>query len=102
MIKVKEIKSKKEILQFVKFPFSLYKDCKYWVPPLTNDELETLDKVNNPVFKNAEATYYLAFKNKKIVGRIAVIINHIEVKEQKKNKVRFDHFECHKIQNLLL
>jgi len=89
MIKVKEIKSKKEILQFVKFPFSLYKDCKYWVPPLTNDELETLDKANNPVFKNAEATYYLAFKNKKIVGRIAVIINHIEVKEQKKNKVRF-------------
>lgn len=89
MIKVKEIKSKKEILQFVKFPFSLYKDCKYWVPPLTKDELETLDKVNNPVFKNADATYYLAFKNKKIVGRIAVIINHIEVKEQKKKKVRF-------------
>ena len=59
------------------------------MPPLTNDELETLDKANNPVFKNAEATYYLAFKNKKIVGRIAVIINHIEVTELKKNKVRF-------------
>ena len=77
MIEVKEIKSKKELLQFVKFPFSLYKDCQYWVPPLTNDEMETLDKVNNPVFKNAEATYFLAYNEGEIVGRIAVIINHI-------------------------
>ena len=89
MIEVKEIKTKKEILQFVKFPFSLYKNCKYWVPPLTKDELETLDKTNNPVFKNADAIYYLAFKNNKIVGRIAAIINHIEVNEQNKKKIRF-------------
>ena len=81
MIDVKEITSKKKLLQFVKFPFDLYKDCKYWVPPLTKDEMETLDKVNNPVFKNAEATYFLAYKEGKIVGRIAVIINHIEINE---------------------
>ena len=93
MIKVKEIKSKREILQFVKFPFSLYKDCKYWVPPLTNDELETLDKANNPVFKNAEAEYFLAYKDNQIVGRIAAIVNWIEVKEQNKNKVRFGWYD---------
>ena len=89
MIDVKEITSKKKLLQFVKFPFDLYKDCKYWVPPLTKDEMETLDKVNNPVFKNAEATYFLAYKEGKIVGRIAVIINHIEINELQKKKVRF-------------
>ena len=89
MIDVKEITSKKKLLQFVKFPFDLYKDCKYWVPPLTKDEMETLDKVNNPVFKNAEATYFLAYKEGKIVGRIAVIINHIEINELRKKKVRF-------------
>ena len=50
MIDVKEITSKKKLLQFVKFPFDLYKNCKYWVPPLTKDEMETLDKDNNPVF----------------------------------------------------
>ena len=51
--------------------------------------METLDKTNNPVFKNADAIYYLAFKNNKIVGRIAAIINHIEVNEQNKKKIRF-------------
>jgi hypothetical protein len=56
MITIKEVSNKKELLQFVKFPFKLYKDCKYWVPPLIKDEMETLDRDENPVFKNAEAS----------------------------------------------
>ncbi len=89
MIELKEITTKKGLKQFVKFPFTLYKDCKYWVPPLTNDELETMDVSKNPVFKNAEASYFLAYKDGNVVGRIAVIINHIEIKELNKKKVRF-------------
>ncbi len=89
MISVREISTKKELKAFVTFPFELYKDCEHWVPPLIKDEMETLDKTKNPVFKNAEAWYYLAYKNNKIVGRIAVILNHLEVKEQQKKKIRF-------------
>jgi hypothetical protein len=89
MITIKQISSKKELKQFVKFPFQLYKNCQYWVPPLIKDELETLDAVNNPVFKNADASYFLAFRNNKTVGRIAVIINHLEVEELGKKKIRF-------------
>ncbi|GER59234.1 GTP cyclohydrolase [Patiriisocius marinus] len=89
MITVKEITSKSELKQFVKFPFKLYKNCPYWVAPLTNEELETLDKDINPVFKNADAWYYLAYKDGEIVGRIAVIVNHLEVNNIGKKKVRF-------------
>lgn len=89
MITVKEVSAKKDLKKFVTFPFQLYKDSPYWVPPLINDELETLDKTENPVFKNADATYYLAYKNDTLAGRIAVIINHLEVKEIGKRKVRF-------------
>jgi GNAT superfamily N-acetyltransferase len=89
MITVKQISSKRELKQFVKFPFQLYKNCQYWVPPLIKDELETLDAAKNPVFKNADASYFLAFQNNKPVGRIAVIINHLEVEEIGKKKVRF-------------
>lgn len=89
MIEVKEVKTPKELKEFVKFPFSLYKNCNYWVPPLIKDELETLDFKKNPVAKNAEAWYFLAYKNNKIVGRIAAIINHIEINEQHKKKMRF-------------
>lgn len=89
MIIVKQITSKSDLKKFVTFPFKLYKDSKYWVPSLIKDEMETIDTKKNPVFKNAEAWYYLAYKNDEIVGRIAVILNHLEVNEQGKKKIRF-------------
>ena len=93
MIEILPVETNKQLKQFVTFPFQLYKDSKYWVPPLIKDELETLDKSKNPVFKNAEADYFLAKKNGNIVGRIAVIINHLEVNEIGKKKVRFGWFD---------
>lgn len=93
MIVIKTAETSKEYKDFVHFPFSLYKDSKYWVPPISNEELNTMDKSKNPVFKNAEAEYFLAYKNDKIVGRIAAIVNWIEVKEQNKNKVRFGWYD---------
>ncbi|MBC7438853.1 MAG: GTP cyclohydrolase [Flavobacterium sp.] len=93
MILIKEAKTKSELTEFIKFPFSLYKDNKYWVPPIISDELETFDKIKNPVFENAEAYFYLAYKNNNIVGRIAAIINWEEVNNQQKKKVRFGWFD---------
>lgn len=93
MIEVLQVTNKKQLKQFVTFPFQLYKDSPYWVPPLIKDELETLDSSKNPVFKNAEATYFLAKKDGKLAGRIAVIINHLEIQELEKKKVRFGWFD---------
>jgi GNAT superfamily N-acetyltransferase len=93
MINVKEAVTKKEMTEFVKFPFSLYKNNKYWVPPIIADELESFDKTKNPAFESAEAYFYLAYKNNEMVGRIAVIINWNEVNNQHKKKVRFGWFD---------
>lgn len=93
MIFIKQAISKKEMTAFVKFPFDLYKDNKYWVPPIIADELESFDKTKNPAFQTAEAHFYLAYKDDKIVGRIAAIINWDEVKQQQKKKVRFGWFD---------
>jgi len=93
MITIHEAKNKKEITEFIKFPFSLYKNNKYWVPPLIADELETFDKTKNPAFENAEAYFFVAKRNEEIVGRIAAIINWDEVNNQQKKKVRFGWFD---------
>jgi hypothetical protein len=79
--------------QFVKFPFSIYKGNPYWVPPLIKDELQTLDKDTNPAFEHATARFFLAYKDGKIVGRIAAIINSYEVERQGIKKMRFGWFE---------
>lgn len=93
MIEVLQLTTKRELKQFVTFPFRLYKDCPYWVPPLIKDEMETLDAGKNPVFKNAEAQYFIAFKDGQAAGRIAVIINKLEIHELEKKKVRFGWFD---------
>lgn len=93
MITIKEAKTKSELTDYIKFPFSLYKNNKYWVPPIIADELETFDKTKNPAFENAEAYFYIAYKGNKIVGRIAAIINWSEVNNQQKKKVRFGWFD---------
>jgi GNAT superfamily N-acetyltransferase len=75
-ITIKEVKTKSDLKDFIKFPFKIYKDCNYWVPPLIFDELNTLGKDKNPAFDFCESNYWLAYKNGEIVGRIAGIINH--------------------------
>jgi GNAT superfamily N-acetyltransferase len=92
-ITVKEAKTKAELTSYIKFPFSLYKNNKYWVAPIIADELETFDKTKNPAFENAEASFYLAYRDNLIVGRIAAIINWSEVNDQQKKKVRFGWFD---------
>lgn len=93
MIQIKEITTKKGMKQFVKFPFSLYKNNKYWVPPIIKDEIESFDKNKNPVFEYANARFFLALKNNKIVGRIVAIINSYEIEKQHIKKIRFGWFD---------
>lgn len=93
MITIKEVISKKDLKQFVLFPFELYKDSKYWVPPIIKEELASFDKTKNPAFDNADVWFYLAYDNNKVVGRIAVIINWHEIKTQNLKKIRFGWFD---------
>jgi hypothetical protein len=74
---LKEITSRSDLKRFIQFPNKLYKDNKFYVPPLTLTEMETLSKERNPAFEFCEAKYWLAYNEKNaIVGRIAGIINH--------------------------
>ncbi|MVO10665.1 GTP cyclohydrolase [Flavobacterium sp. TP390] len=93
MITVKKVSSKKELKEYVLFSFELFKDNPNWIPPIIAEELETFDKTKNPAFHSAEAHFYLAYKEGKIVGKLAAIINWDEVKILKKSKVRFGWFD---------
>lgn len=86
---LKEVESKGDLKKFIRFPFSLYKDNRYWVPPLIFDEIKTLSKEKNPAFDFCDAKYWLAYKNGEIVGRIAGIINHKYNEKWNQKSVRF-------------
>ncbi|UCE07771.1 MAG: GNAT family N-acetyltransferase [bacterium] len=92
-IQIREVQSKKDLKKFVLFPYKLYEENQYWVPPLTKGELENLLPDKNPAFEYCEAKYWLALKDNKIVGRIAGIINHKYIEKWNKNYAGFSRFD---------
>ena len=93
MIFLKKVSNKKDLRNFVIFPFELYKGSKYWIPPIINQEMNNFNKDLNPNLQDSKVELFLAYQDKKVVGRIAVIINWFEVKKQKTSKIRFGWFD---------
>jgi hypothetical protein len=93
-VTVKSVTDKSELNQFIKFPWQIYKGDNYWVPPLLMEQKTLLNKQKNPFFKDAQAEYFLAFRNGEVVGRIAAIKNDIHLKYHNDSSGQFGFFEC--------
>lgn len=93
MIEIVEVSSKQQYRAFFQFPFELYRNCTQWVPPITKEEMDIFDPQKNAVFEHAMARLFLAKKKGKVVGRIAAMINWVEIEELKKTKVRFGWYD---------
>lgn len=86
---VKQVVTKNDLEDFITFPMDLYKNNPNYVPPLINEEKNIWNEKENPALHYSVAKQFLAYKNGKIAGRIAVIINQKEEKELGIRKVRF-------------
>ena len=92
-IELREVNTLSELKQFVSFQYSLYRDNTFWVPPLRSDEMHSLRKDKNPAFDFCEAKYWMAYKDGKIVGRIAGIINKKYNEKWNERAARFGWFD---------
>ena len=93
-INIRTIQSKKDISNFLKFAWKIYKDVPHWVPPLMYDKMKILDKKKNPFYKHAEIELFLAEKDGKLVGRIAAIKNDLHNQYHHDKVGFFGFFEC--------
>ncbi len=74
-VTIRKVDDKKSLEAFIQFHYDLYRDNPYDAPNLHNDEMHTLRKDKNAAFEFCEADYFLAYRDGKVVGRIAGIIN---------------------------
>lgn len=88
-IVVKEVTDRQAFDAFLRLPYRLYKGHPHFVPPLEFDERTTLRKDKNPAFDYCDARYWLAYKNGKVVGRIAGILNKAYNEKWKAKHIRF-------------
>jgi len=85
-ILVKIVGSKKELEQFIKLPWTIYRNNSSWVPPLIAEQKKMLDAGHNPFFQHARAAYFLAVRNGETLGRISAHIDD--------NSNKFHHEKC--------
>ena len=92
MVEIKEVTTKKQRKEFVEFPLKLYKDNPYFVPPLYGDEMKIFSP-NYVYYDQAEAVYYLAYRDGVVVGRISGILQKAANLKWGQSRVRFTRFD---------
>ena len=92
-ITIREVQTRKDLRRFINFPFTLYRNNRYWIPPLLMDELNTLDPKKNPAFEHCRVKYLLAESDGRLAGRIAGIINDKYIEKWGQKNCRFGWFD---------
>lgn len=92
-IQIKQVLNKRDLKKWVNFPNKLYKKVSAYVPFLFIDEMDTFTKKKNPAHEFCDTKLFLAYKDGKIAGRIAGLINHAANKKWGTNAIRFTRFD---------
>lgn len=92
-VTIKQVKTKGDLKKFIDFPNKMYKKVEPYVPFLFTDEMATFTPKKNPAYEFCETKLFLAYRDKKIVGRIAGLINHAANKKWGETSIRFTRFD---------
>lgn len=78
---------------FIKFPNILYKGNHSYVPDLNIDVRNTYNSKKNPGLRFCDVQPFVAYRDGKVVGRVAAVINHHANETWKKKVVRFSQID---------
>lgn len=84
---------KRGLKDFIELPYSLYRGDPYWAPPLRIAVKELLDRKKHPFYANADAEFFLARRDGRVVGRIAAIFDRNHNKFHEESAGFFGFFE---------
>ena len=93
MVTVQEVKTRKQVNEFLNFALNMYKDNPYFVPPMYGSERK-LFRGNRDYCDQAESVFYLAYRDGKVVGRISGILQKASNEKWNQKRVRFTRFDC--------
>lgn len=95
MLSIEQVdtRSKKQVNEFVKFPFQIYDGVEAWVPPILADIKTMLNKDKHPFYEHSDAEFFVARQNGEMVGRIGLLENKLSNKHHDKKQACFYLFE---------
>ena len=89
-----DTENKKQVRRFIELPFRIYADCPQWVPPLNVDAYNQLNRKKHPFHEHSDVDFFLAVRDGRDVGRIAVIENKPFNTYHNEKTADFYLFEC--------
>lgn len=89
-----DTENKKQVKRFVELPFRIYANCPQWVPPLNVDAYNQLNRKKHPFHEHSDVDFFLAVRDGRDVGRIAVIENKPFNQYHNEKTADFYLFEC--------
>ncbi|MBN2146914.1 MAG: hypothetical protein JW726_05980 [Anaerolineales bacterium] len=96
MIKIEQVdtNSKSQVGTFVQIPYRLYANHPQWVPPIMMDEETRLNRQKHPYYEHSDADFFLAYRDGRVVGRIAALENKRFNAYHGTHQAQFYLFEC--------
>lgn len=104
-IAIKPVCTRQDMRRFIHLPAKIHKGHSNWVPPLYSDDWEYFNSKKNKSFEYSSVVMLLAYRGKKVVGRIMGIINHRYNDLHQEKYARFNFLEAwddHEVIQLLL
>ncbi|MEZ5069876.1 MAG: hypothetical protein R2751_02630 [Bacteroidales bacterium] len=92
-ILVRPVSSKRDMRAFIQLPGRIHRNHANWIPPIYMDDRGYFNKKKNKSFSHCDVTLLLAFRGKKVVGRIMGIINHPYNENHNEKHARFNFLE---------
>ncbi|MBL1410566.1 hypothetical protein [Sphingobacterium faecale] len=94
MITIIPVETKKQRAEFIDFPHDLYLGNANYVPELFIAQSDLLNPKKHPFYKHSSAQLFLAYREHKVVGRIAAIWNTNHNTFNKVSEGQFGYFDC--------
>lgn len=92
-VEIVAVNGKQSLKEFIEFPYTLYRGDPHWVPPLQIAVKELLDREKHPFYRNAQAEFYIARQNGRVVGRVAAIVDQAHNRFHEEEAGFFGFFE---------
>ncbi len=96
MIGIEQVdtRDKRQVRDFIDFPFRLYAGHPLWVPPIRIDVATRMNSDKHPFYEHSDAEFFIARTGDEIVGRITLLENKPYNRYHDKKQAQFYYFEC--------
>lgn len=91
---IQRVATARQKIQFLQFPWTLYRGDPNWIPPLRGNQKELVGYRPHPFYARNSIQTFLAYRGDEVRGRIAAILNQGHINQYDDPRGFFGFFDC--------